>query len=225
MPKIKIAYGIKEVKELKHMGIPITVIVTLTLTALNITNLWHTIQIANILKEEEAYITQIENEKVDLLKADSIYDYVIGYLSNTNPQLITNEIPSFAQLTIQYAREFKINPYQCVSICQIENGFDLHKVGSCGEQGPAQLMPDTWKLYYKRFGYRMEDFYKWKCNYRVAMAHFAELLRQNNNIMKAIGEYNGGGQWANIESSRNYVQRFKLANRGISQLKGTREKQ
>jgi soluble lytic murein transglycosylase-like protein len=225
MPKIKIAYGIKEVKELKHMGIPITVIVTLTLTALNITNLWNTKQIANVLKEEDAYVEQKEIEKVDLLKAESIYDYVIGYLSSTNPQLITNEIPSFAQLTMQYAREFKINPYQCMSICQIENGFDLHKVGSRGEQGPAQLMPDTWKLYYKQFGYRIEDFYKWKCNYRVAMAHFAELLRQNNNVAAAIGEYNGGGQWANIESSRNYVQRFKLANRGISRLKGTAEKQ
>ncbi len=210
---------------MKHMGISITVIATLTFTAINITNLWHSKQIANLSKEEEAYIVQIENEKVDLLKADSIYDYVIGYLSYTNPQFITNELPSFAKLTVQYAREFKINPYQCLSICQIENGFNLHRVGGCGEQGPAQLMPGTWKLYYKKFGYRMEDFYKWECNYRVAMAHFAELLRQNKDVMKAIGEYNGGGRWAQIEASRNYVQRFKRANQWISQLKSTREKQ
>jgi hypothetical protein len=96
----------------------------------------------------------------------------------------------------------------------------LHKVGSHGEQGPAQLMADTWKLYYKQFEYHLEYFSKWKCNYKVAMAHFAELLKQNkNDVATSIGEYNGGGQWANIESFRNYVQRFKLANRGISKLR------
>jgi soluble lytic murein transglycosylase-like protein len=222
MPKIKIACGNKEVKGLKHMGISIGAIVVLTLTVLNISNYWNAKQIFSVLKEEEAYIEQKNIQKADFLKAEVFYDYVIGYLSNTNPQLITKDTLDFARLTIQYAREFKISPYQCLSICQIENGFDLHKVGSRGEEGPAQLMPDTWKLYYKQFGYRLGDFYKWQCNYHVAMAHFAELLRQNNNVAEAIGEYNGGGQWTKIESSRNYVQRFKLANRGISRLQDGR---
>lgn len=204
---------------MKHKGIWIGIFITLTFTILNIINYWNVHNVSRVLQMEEAYITQKNIEKEDALKTKIIYGYVIGYLSSTNRQFLTEELTDFVILTVKYAREFNINPYQCLSICQIENGFDLHKVGSHGEQGPAQLMPDTWRIYYKIFGYRLKDFYNWKCNYRVAMAHFAELLRQNNDdVAEAIGEYNGGGQWADIESSRNYVKRFKFANRGISKI-------
>jgi soluble lytic murein transglycosylase-like protein len=105
-------------------------------------------------------------------------------------------------------------------ICQIENGFNLHKVGADGEQGPAQLMLGTWKGYYKQFGYKPADFYNWKCNYRVAMCHFAELLKQNHNdVALTIGEYNGGGRWNYIASSRRHVRKFVVVNRGVSRLR------
>jgi soluble lytic murein transglycosylase-like protein len=218
MPKTKRVWTSGGAK-LQHKGIWIGILVTLAFTSLNIINYCNVHNVSEVLQMEEAYITQKNMEQEDALKAKIIYGYVIGYLSSTKRQFLTRELTDFVNLTVKYAREFDINPYQCLSICQIENGFDLHKVGSHGEQGPAQLMPGTWRLYYKSFGYRLNDFYKWKFNYRVAMAHFAELLRQNHDdVAEAIGEYNGGGQWAGIESSRNYVERFKFANRGISKL-------
>lgn len=205
---------------MRYKGIWIGIIIVLTVTIFNVLNYWNIKQVFRTLKEEKLYIAEKNNQKTDAIKAEAIYGYVAGYLNSTNPSLMTQEIPDFVYLTVEYAREFKINPYQCLTICQIEDGFDLHKVGSHGEQGPAQLMPDTWKIYYKSLGYRPSDFYKWQCNYRVAMAHFSELLKQNHDhVEMAIGEYNGGGGWSNIESSRIYVQRFKLANRGISKLR------
>jgi soluble lytic murein transglycosylase-like protein len=87
-------------------------------------------------------------------------------------------------------------------------------------------MAKTWELYYKKFRYRPADFYNWRCNYRVAVAHLAELLRQHNgNITTAIGEYNGGGRWVKIAASQNHVRKFMIANRGITRLRGRRENQ
>ncbi len=204
---------------MQNKGLWIFIAVVLIFTAFNIFNYWNIHQTIGELKEVNDYVERKNYQNIDSIKAEAIYGYVIGYLNSTNQGLITKEMQDFAYLTVEYAREFKINPYYCLTICQIENGFDLHKVGSHGEQGPAQLMPSTWNIYYKGFGYHVDDLYKWQCNYRVAMAHFAELLRQNRyNVSMAIGEYNGGGRWAGIKSSRNYVQRFKLANRGISKL-------
>lgn len=206
-------------KKLKLIKTLIGISILIGFTALNVTNYWYANQEWNSLNLDAINAKAKRMQQENSVKAETLYGYVIGYLNTANQKKITKEIPDFVNLTVQYAREFKISPYQCLTICQIETGFDLHKSGSHGEQGPAQLMPGTWKIYYKHFGYKLEDFYKWKYNYRVAMAHFAELLKQNhNNVALAIGEYNGGGKWANIKSSRNYVQRYKLANRGISKL-------
>lgn len=204
---------------MQNKGLWIFLAVVLLFTVFNAFNYWNIRLTFNELKDVNAYVDQKNYQNIDFIKTDAIYGYVIGYLNSSNQRLISEEMQEYAYLTVQYAREFKINPYYCLTICQIENGFDLHKVGSHGEQGPAQLMPGTWNIYYKNFGYRQSDFFRWQCNYRVAMAHFAELLRQNHyNVAMAIGEYNGGGGWAGIESSRKYVQRFKSANRGISKL-------
>ena len=156
-------------------------------------------------------------------ETDIIYGYIIGYLTTQYPKLITDqaaELPEFAALTVQYADEMKVSPYDCLAICQIENGFDLHKPGTHHEQGPVQVMIGRWNDYYKRFGYKQDDFYKWQANYRVGIAHFAELLKQHNgDITGAIGEYNGGYKWTDIASSRYHVRKFIIANRGILRLK------
>ncbi len=167
-----------------------------------------------------SYQIKIQKLREQVQENAVIYGYITGYLAVTNPKLITDEISEFAALTINYAKEAGVSPYDCLTICQIENGFDLHKEGKAGEQGPAQLMDTTWGDYYKEFGYKPEDFYKWQCNYRVAIAYFAELLKRNNNEIKtAIGEYNGGGKWALSSSSRTHVRKFVIASRGVLELR------
>ncbi len=204
---------------MQNKGLWILIVVMLLFSTFNAFNYWNIKQTFSELKEVNAWVERKNDKNIDFIKMDAIYGYVVGYLNSTNQKLITGEMNDFAYLTVEYAREFKINPYDCLTICQIENGFNLHKVGSRGEQGPAQLMRNTWNIYYRRFGFHPDDFYQWRCNYRVAMAHFAELLRQNrHNVGMAIGEYNGGGAWAGIASSRRYVQRFQVAHKGISKL-------
>ncbi len=170
--------------------------------------------------ECNSYQMKIQKVREQVQENAVIYGYITGYLAVNNPKLITDELSEFTALTVNYAQEAGVSPYDCLTICQIENGFDLHKEGKAGEQGPAQLMAITWSDYYKEFGYKPEDFYKWQCNYRVAIAHFAELLKRNNNDIKmAIGEYNGGGRWSLIASSRNHVRKFMIASRGVSELR------
>lgn len=167
-----------------------------------------------------SYQMKIQKLREQVQENAVIYGYITGYLAVTHPKLITDELSEFAALTITYAKEAGVSPYDCLTICQIENGFDLHKVGKAGEEGPAQLMAATWGDYYKEFGYKPEDFYKWQCNYRVAIAYFAKLLKRNNNDIKtAIGQYNGGSKWELIASSRNHVRKFMIASRGLSELR------
>lgn len=173
--------------------------------------------------KQAAHQENIKKAQQQARKMDIIYGYIIGYLTTQNPKLLAkqaSELPEFAALTVQYSDDAKVNCYYVLTTCQIENGFNLHRPGKHGEQGPAQLMAGTWQLYYKRFGYNPADYYDWRCNYRVAVAHLAELLRQNNgDIAAAIGQYNGGGRWANIASSRYHVKKFKIASRGINRLR------
>ncbi len=170
--------------------------------------------------DKDTYQTEIQRALKMSQETDIIFGYVTGYLAATNRKLITDELPEFAELTVKYAKEAGVSPFDCLTICQIENGYDLYKPGKAGEQGPAQLMAATWKVYYKGFGYKPDDFYKWQANYRVAIAHFAELMRQNNyDVAAAIGEYNGGKRWARIASSRSHVGKFEVANRGILHLR------
>jgi soluble lytic murein transglycosylase-like protein len=173
-----------------------------------------------LAEEQKAAEIEIQKAKDDSTVSSVIFGYIIGYLSATDRKLITDELPEFAVLTVQYANEFGVNPYDCLTFCQVENGFDLHTPGTSGEQGPGQVMKSTWDLYAKKFGYTPEDFYKWPCNYRVAICHYSALLIQHSgDVAGAIGEYNGGPKWANKKQSQYHVKKFELASRGISKLR------
>jgi soluble lytic murein transglycosylase-like protein len=167
------------------------------------------------LKRQLAVQKKENEDSKDLNAALMIQGYMTGYLNSKDPESLTEEIPELALLTVEYAREFKINPYEAMFICQIENGFNLYRVGTSGEQGPAQLMESTWELYAKKFGYQSADFYDWKCNYRVAIAFYADLKKQSGgDIQTAIGFYNGGVNWRNKESTQRHIKRYMTASRG-----------
>jgi hypothetical protein len=169
--------------------------------------------------ERDNYEKEKEELKKEVNETNIIWGYVVGYLTNTNRSLITKELPKFAALTVQYAKELKVNPYDLLTICQIENGFDLHEPGDAGEQGPAQLMKRTWNGYYQKYGYQSADFYKWECNYRVASRHYSELLKHHKgNIKQAIYEYNGGSKGYLKKQCKIHFQKFQLAYQKIAKL-------
>jgi soluble lytic murein transglycosylase-like protein len=173
-----------------------------------------------LAEEQKAAEIEIQKAKDDSITESVIFGYIIGYLSATDRRLITDELPEFAVLTVQYANENNLNPYEILPISQIESDFCLNPpTGDAGEEGPAQTTPGVWALYYKKFGYKPEDFTKWQANYRVAIAYYADLKKQyNGDVVKAIGNFNGGGNWANKKQSQYHVKKFELASRGISRL-------
>jgi soluble lytic murein transglycosylase-like protein len=180
-------------------------------------------QIADLKIQQKIQQENFEKEKEELKKevdeVNIIWGYAVGYLSNTNRKLITKELPKFADLTVQYAKEFNVNVYDLLTICQIENGFDLHTPGKAGEQGPAQLMKGTWNYYSKKFSYKETDFYKWECNYRVAICHYSKLLKHHKgNVKQSIYEYNGGPKGYLKKQCKVHFQKFQLANQKIAKL-------
>jgi hypothetical protein len=173
--------------------------------------------LSNKIREMEQ---ELKNKSADHDMA-VIFGYSMGYIKSNNPQGRTDELPEFAKLTVQYADEFKVDRFEIMYICQIENGFDLYRVGTSGEQGPAQLMKSTWELYYKQLGYTMADFNDWRCNYRAAVAFYADLKKQTGgDIQSAIGYYNGGGRWREKKSTQRHLTRYMSASRGGKLLRG-----
>ena len=171
----------------------------------------------NIKKAQDTQEAQKKERETDI-----IFGYIIGYLSGINDKKTLNdpELPEFAMLTVLYSQEFGFSPFEALNICQVENQFDLHTPGKAGEQGPAQLMKNTWNEYYSRLGYQAADFYNWKCNYRAVLFFYSDLKKQyNGDIASAIRFYNGGQSWKNNIKTQRYLNRFMIANLGISLLR------
>jgi soluble lytic murein transglycosylase-like protein len=175
------------------------------------------------VKQDKAEISRLKSEKQALqFKQDMVMicGFATGFLLADDVKADTSEIPEFSRLTVKYANEFNLNCYEVMTICEIESRFIVNSVGGCGEQGPAQLMQDTWNDYYRRFGYKPVDFYNWKCNYRVAVAFYADVLKMyKGDTISAIGFYNGGGRWREKQSTQRHIKKYLTASRG-GNLKG-----
>ena len=159
------------------------------------------------LQEQNKALTQSQ-------KTWMIYGYITGY-TNANGSKFGEEIPEFAQKIVSYSDEFGVNPDDIMIICQHESGFDLYARGGLDERGPGQVLPDTWIDYYQKLGYQLTDFFDWRCNLRVTVAYFADLVKDNKgDTGAAAGCYNGGPKWESKESARKYSDRFVRASRG-----------
>jgi len=227
---------------MKHRGLFIAIMIILTITTMNIYRLISTKKLAINYRQENAKLDkriiqlkqQAANDKVtheaeiqEALKqsqeADVIFGYIVGYLTAHNAtRLITSDLTEFTSVMARYAHESMVKSYDIMTICQIESSFCLNPpTGPAGEEGPMQVTPEVWKLYYHRFGYKMSDFKKWQCNSRVGVCFYADLLKQNGGDAEiAIGYYNGGGNWRHKIQTKRHLQKFMIASRGISRLKG-----
>jgi soluble lytic murein transglycosylase-like protein len=172
------------------------------------------------VKQSRAEIARLKAEKQELrFEQDTtmICGFATGFMMADNLKADISEIPEFSRLTVEYSNEFGLNCYEVMTICEIESRFIVNSVGGCGEQGPAQLMEDTWNDYYQRFGYKPVDFYNWKCNYRVAVAFYADVLKMyKGDTESAIGYYNGGGRWREKKSTQRHIKKYLMASRGGS---------
>ena len=101
--------------------------------------------------------------------------------------MTTDEI---RQLVVQYARRYGINSYVALAQIQRESGFNTHAVGSSGERGLGQFMPETWA----RFGSgSFDNAFDPNLNLDAWAKYMAYLLGLfGNDYNKALAGYNGG---------------------------------
>jgi hypothetical protein len=180
-----------------------------------------------IIEESKKELTR-KNQRIaelEQVKYDQAPDNIFNYILAQNPDMSTRELADFVSYTYQLAEEFELDPYKMLAACEIENSFKLNRPGGLGEQGPLQLMPDTWDKLYKRFGFGESDFTNWYCNYKVSAYHLKGLLVANNGDWnKAIGQFNGGGRWQKKQQSLFHVKKFQMASRGTLRYRKQVEK-
>ncbi|MGE5672940.1 MAG: lytic transglycosylase domain-containing protein [Mycobacterium leprae] len=113
----------------------------------------------------------------------------------------------YRMLVIRTADRHRIDPRLIASLVTVETEWDTHLVGSHGERGLMQLLPDTGAFLAKEAGLTQYDLADPATNLELGCLYLAALLQEYGTPERALAAYNGGPRAADQAATNPYARK------------------
>ena len=120
------------------------------------------------------------------------------------------------------SKRFKVDKKLIFAIIKIESNFNKDAVSNKGATGLMQVMPSTAEWILKKNAKDLDfyNLYNPAHNIEVGVMYLRYLMdKYEGDVEKTLIAYNAGpsrvkdGSWKNIEETRNYLVKYKIASR------------
>lgn len=124
--------------------------------------------------------------------------------------------PEYRLLCVEVARQTGLPPRTLAALGWVESRWNPQAVGSAGEIGIMQIMPDTGKEIAHRLGLKEFDLADPATNVYFGAVYLRQLVREHGTLEDALAAYNGGPRWRERapQTARGYAHRVRQVMNG-----------